>query len=59
MIFRSILTMCSQTDRIAKAERETDDHRLYQRQKQIDYGKNTSGYLNYISEVSVYVQQVV
>jgi histone RNA hairpin-binding protein len=43
------------SERVAKSERETDDHRLQQRQKQIDYGKNTTGYLNYVAEVPMYV----
>lgn len=29
-------------------ERETDPRKLEQRQKQIDYGKNTLGYQNYV-----------
>ena len=29
-------------------EKETDAHKLAQRQKQIDYGKNTLGYQNYV-----------
>ena len=28
-------------------EKETDSHKLSQRQKQIDFGKNTLGYQNY------------
>ena len=30
---------------------ETDPHRLVQRQKQIDFGKNTVGYENYTKDV--------
>lgn len=33
------------------AERETDQHRIAQRQKQVDYGKNTLGYQRYRKEV--------
>jgi len=32
--------------------RESDDHRLSQRQKQIDYGKNTVGYENFIKLIT-------
>ncbi|TMW67072.1 hypothetical protein Poli38472_012188 [Pythium oligandrum] len=37
--------------RTLKTERETDPHRLAQRQKQIDYGKNTLGYDRYCAQV--------
>lgn len=33
------------------SEREDNEHRLKQRQKQIDFGKNTSGYDNYLAKV--------
>lgn len=33
------------------AERETDAHRITQRLKQIEYGKNTLGYARYCAEV--------
>lgn len=32
-------------------EPETDDKRLAQRQKQIDFGKNTQGYQRYVAEI--------
>lgn len=35
----------------APSEVETDPHRISQRQKQIDYGKNTEGYARYIKLV--------
>jgi hypothetical protein len=37
--------------RTLKSEREEDPHRLAQRQKQIDYGKNTLGYDRYCAVV--------
>lgn len=33
------------------APKETDPHKLQQRQKQIDFGKNTLGYVAYLREV--------
>ncbi|KAG6622287.1 Histone mRNA stem-loop binding protein [Phytophthora cinnamomi] len=41
----------SATVRTLADERETDPHRLAQRQKQIDYGKNTIGYDRYCAQV--------
>jgi hypothetical protein len=35
----------------ANVQAETDPHRLAQRQKQIDFGKRTSGYINYINAI--------
>ena len=37
------------------AQIQLDEHRLRQRQKQIDYGKNTVGYDKYLEEVPMYV----
>eukprot|EP00007_Cunea_sp_BSH-02190019_P005832 CAMPEP_0174241254 /NCGR_PEP_ID=MMETSP0417-20130205/22442_1 /TAXON_ID=242541 /ORGANISM="Mayorella sp, Strain BSH-02190019" /LENGTH=452 /DNA_ID=CAMNT_0015320463 /DNA_START=62 /DNA_END=1417 /DNA_ORIENTATION=+ len=37
--------------RMPPREVETDEHRLLQRQRQIDFGKNTAGYANYLSQV--------
>ncbi|DAZ92569.1 TPA: hypothetical protein N0F65_012799 [Lagenidium giganteum] len=37
--------------KLLSTERETDAHRLSQRQKQIDYGKNTLGYDRYCEKV--------
>ena len=31
--------------------KETDPHRIAQRQKQVDYGKNTLGYQRYTEEI--------
>ncbi|CAH1729496.1 unnamed protein product [Chironomus riparius] len=44
---------CSSTNYI-KQELETDQATLERRQKQIDYGKNTIGYDNYMKEVPKY-----
>lgn len=45
--------------RLLADAKETDPHRLAQRQKQIDYGKNTVGYDLYCAAVPRYVQQLV
>lgn len=34
--------------------REDDEKRLASRQKQIDYGKNTTGYQNYLGQIAKY-----
>jgi histone hairpin-like RNA-binding protein len=41
--------------RMPEREVETDAHRLKQRQKQIDIGKNTPGYASYVAKVPKYV----
>lgn len=43
------------TVRLLTTEKETDPHRLAQRQKQIDYGKNTLGYDRYCTLVPRFV----
>ena len=44
------LSLCLAVAASARQEREkeTDAHKLSQRQKQIDFGKNTLGYQNYV-----------
>jgi len=37
--------------RTVEREKETDEHRLAQRQKQVDYGKNTIGYQKYVDQI--------
>ncbi|RLN71013.1 hypothetical protein BBJ28_00013989 [Nothophytophthora sp. Chile5] len=49
----------SATVRLLADEKETDPHRLAQRQKQIDYGKNTLGYDQYCAQVPRYAQSGV
>ena len=50
-IVESLFTQSSRGSEI-RTETSTEDRRLQQRQKQIDYGKNTIGYKRYIKEVS-------
>uniref|UniRef100_K3WMX8 Histone RNA hairpin-binding protein RNA-binding domain-containing protein n=1 Tax=Globisporangium ultimum (strain ATCC 200006 / CBS 805.95 / DAOM BR144) TaxID=431595 RepID=K3WMX8_GLOUD len=50
--FTSIAAGAAQNGvKLLSEERETDPHRLAQRQKQIDYGKNTIGYDRYCAAV--------
>jgi hypothetical protein len=54
--FTSIAAGAAQNGvKLLSEERETDPHRLAQRQKQIDYGKNTIGYDRYCAAVPRYV----
>jgi len=41
------------------AEEETDPHRIAQRQKQIDYGKNTLGYQRYTEEIPKHLRRKI
>ena len=36
-------------------DKETDPHRISQRQRQIDFGKNTIGYQRYLEQYPKYV----
>ncbi len=40
------------------AERETDVHRITQRLKQVEYGKNTLGYARYCEQIPRYAMGV-
>lgn len=41
-----------------QSDRETDMHRLGQRQKQVDFGKNTLGYQRYLEAVPKHKRRV-
>lgn len=44
-------TLQKQNEDMVNGELELDAHRLAQRQKQVDYGKNTLGYERYIQQL--------
>ena len=52
------LHQCAGAARVPVAV-EADPHRIAQRQKQIDYGKNTLGYQRYTEEVPRYFEAVM